>query len=495
MSQRSPGYFVDLVHHLRHHRREEEWLEFKAGNQDPEAIGKYISALANAATLAGRARAYMLWGIDDDSHEVIGTSFSPATVKRGNETLEAWLTQMLSQSASFEFHEVGIDCQTVIILEVHSASWTPVSFRRVEYVRVGSTNRPLQNHPEKARALWEVLNQSHFEEGVAAERMNGQEVLSDLDYSSYFQLLGIPLPDGHAAILDALERDRLINRSDAGRFDITNLGASLFATSLDSFPRLRRKAVRVIQYAGTDRTKTLREHESRKGYACGFEGLVNYINDRLPASETIEQALRETVPAFPHEAIRELVANAVIHQDFLMTGVGPTVEIFDDRVEITNPGRPLVATERFLDTPPRSRNEMLAAFLRRVGICEERGSGIDKVVSIIESFQLPAPLFETPPDATRTVLFAPRPLAAMAKSDRIRACYLHACLRHVANKPMTNASLRERFGIEAKNASIASRLLGEAIDAGRIVIADTEAGTRSRRYLPFWATTDSSESP
>ena len=128
-------------------------------------------ALANTATLAGRARAYMLWGIDGHSHEVIGTSFSPATSKRGNETFEAWLTQMLSQSASFEFHEVNIDGQTVIVLEIHSASWTPVSFRGAEYTRVGSTNRPLRNHPEKARALWNVLNQSHFEESVAAERM------------------------------------------------------------------------------------------------------------------------------------------------------------------------------------------------------------------------------------------------------------------------------------------------------------------------------------
>ena len=252
--------------------------------------------------------------------------------------------------------------------------------------------------------------------------------------------------------------------------------------------------MRVIQYAGTDRNATLREQEGRRGYACGFEGLVKYINDRLPANETIEEALRKTVPMFPPEAVRELVANAIIHQDFLVTGAGPMVEIFDDRVEITNPGHPLVEPERFLDTPPRSRNETLAAFMRRVGICEERGSGIDKVVSFIEFFQLPAPLFEAPPESTRAVLFAHKSLGTMEKSDRIRACYLHACLRYVTNKPMTNASLRERFGIETRNASIASRLLGEAVDAGRIVIVDTEVGTKSRRYLPFWAVSGASES-
>lgn len=95
-------------------------------------------------------------------------------------------------------------------------------------------------------------------------------------------------------------------------------------------------------------------------------------------------------------------------------------------------------TARFVDSPPRSRNEALASLLRRFGICEERGSGIDKVVFQVELYQLPAPLFESPKGFTRAVLFAHRPLSAMDKSDRIRACYLHACLCHVMRKEMTN---------------------------------------------------------
>jgi predicted HTH transcriptional regulator len=129
------------------------------------------------------------------------------------------------------------------------------------------------------------------------------------------------------------------------------------------------------------------------------------------------------------------------------------VEIFSDRMEITNPGLPLVKTERFLDTPPRSRNEALASLMRRAGICEERGSGVDKVVFQTELYQLPAPLFETPEGNTRVILFAHRALNEMDKTDRVRACYLHACLRYVERDPMTNASLRERFGIEEHNAA------------------------------------------
>jgi ATP-dependent DNA helicase RecG len=165
-----------------------------------------------------------------------------------------------------------------------------------------------------------------------------------------------------------------------------------------------------------------------------------------------------------------LVANALIHQDFSVTGAGPMVELFADRIEVTNPGEPLVATERFVDAPPRSRNEALASLMRRMGICEERGSGVDKVVAQTEAYQLPAPLFEVPDDSTRAVLFAHRPLTEMDRSERLRACYQHACLRYVLRQPMTNSSPRERFGIEAKNAAIASRLMRDALDEGVIVV-------------------------
>ena len=186
--------------------------------------------------------------------------------------------------------------------------------------------------------------------------------------------------------------DKLIARCEAGGWNITNLGAILFAMSLKRFPGLQRKAMRVIQYKGDGRIETLKEQEGVRGYATGFQGLIGYINELLPSNEVIGQALRRTVPMFPELAVRELVANALIHQDFSVTGAGPMVEIFDNRIEITNPGRPLVDTQRFLDMPPQSRNETLASLARRFGICEERGSGIDKVVAQMELFQLPAPL-------------------------------------------------------------------------------------------------------
>jgi ATP-dependent DNA helicase RecG len=170
-----------------------------------------------------------------------------------------------------------------------------------------------------------------------------------------------------------------------------------------------------------------------------------------------------------------------------VTGAGPMVEIFPDRLEITNPGEPLVDTQRFIDMPPRSRNEALAALMRRMNICEERGSGIDKVIEAIEVFHLPAPSFTKPPGSTKATLFALRKLSEMDAEDRIRACYQHASLLHVSGQRMTNASLRQRFGIKPENSAQASRIIQLALKDSAIKLYDPDVRDRDRSYVPFWA--------
>lgn len=486
MTDRRPEYLVSLVQELRKLPRETEWLEFKLNNDEPQMIGEYISALANSAALCGKAFAYLVWGVEDSTHEVSGTTFSPTSCKVGNEELENWLLRLLAPKIHFRFYDVVIDGKAVVVLEIERAFRHPVQFQGQGYIRIGSYKKKLKEFPEKERALWRIFDQTRFEDGIAAERVSSDEVLSLLDYPAYFDLLVQPLPANRDGIFEALANDHLIRPCDAGGWNITNLGAILFAKKLSEFPKLKRKALRVIHYRGTGRVETLKEQVGGKGYACGFEGLIGYINGLLPANEVIEQALRKSVPMFPELAVRELVANALIHQDFFQSGVGPMVEIFEDRIEITNPGEPLVDTNRFVDTPPKSRNEALASLMRRFRICEERGSGIDKVVFQVELFQLPAPLFERPEGFTRTVLFSHKPLSEMDKADRIRACYLHACLKWVMRDYLTNASLRVRFGIEEKNKASVSRYIREAVESGMIKPFDEGAARKLMKYVPFW---------
>jgi len=484
---RDEDYLRGLVRELCKLSRETEWVEFKKNRADSQDIGEYISALANAAALNGKAFAYIVWGVDDSTHDIIGTSFIPDKRKVGNEELENWLLRLLQPKIDFHFFTLNLDGKPVVLLEISRAFRHPVRFSGQEFIRVGSYKKKLKDFPEKERELWRIFDQSPFEEGIAAERVDDGAVLQLLDYPSYFDLLGQPLPENRRGILAALAEDRLISPCPAGGWDITNLGAILFAKRLKKFRTLNRKAVRVIQYKGRGRLEPLKEQEGAKGYASGFEGLVGFINGLLPTNEVIQQALRKTVPMFPELAVRELVANALIHQDFFIHGAGPMVEIFDDRIEITNPGEPLVNTERFLDTPPKSRNESLASLMRRFGICEERGSGIDKVVFEVELYQLPAPLFEVPAGFTKAVLFAHKRLSSMDRADRVRACYLHACLKYVTGSYLTNASLRKRFGVEERNKAAVSRYIREAVEDGKIKPFDKQAARKMMKYVPFWA--------
>ncbi len=467
---------------------ETEWVEIKLGNDAPEEIGEYLSAISNSAALHGKEAGFIVWGIADATHELVGTSFIPRTTKVGNEDLENWLARLLTPRIDFRIHEVRLGGMHFVIFEVPPANHTPVRFKENEWIRVGSYKKKLKDYPEKERRLWASFSlKAPFEDGVAASLIPGSDVLSLLDYPAYFDLTSQPLPEDRKGILARLTAEKFLIAKGGGVYDVTNLGAILFAKDLHVFEPLQRKAVRVVIYSGANRVETLREQIGRKGYAPGFLGLIDFINVFVPQNEVIGQALRTETRMYPEIAIRELVANSLIHQDFAITGNGPMVEVFSDRIEITNPGVPLIDTQRFLDAPPQSRNDRVAGFMRRINICEERGSGIDKVVHWVEVYQLPAPDFLVTHQHTKVVLFAYKKLSEMSKADRIRACYQHAALQYVSNRQMTNASLRARFSIGSQNYTLASRILSETLEAGLIRPFDpTNRSRKHAKYVPYW---------
>ncbi len=215
--------------------------------------------------------------------------------------------------------------------------------------------------------------------------------------------------------------------------------------------------------------------------------MIQFINDQLPASEVVIPALRETLKVYPELAIRELVANALIHQDFSVSGIGPMVEIFSDRIEFSNGGAPLINPLRFIDEY-KSRNETLASLMRRLRICEEKGTGVDKVIHSAEVFQLPAPEFRVNQTHTKAILYAPQNLTDMDRKDRVRACYQHCSLKYVSNEKMTNQTLRERFRIEEKNSATASRIIKETLEENLIKFSDPEnKSPKLNKYIPIWA--------
>jgi len=480
-------YLKSLIDELRQLPKECEWVEFKCNNYNHDDIGQYISSLSNSALLSGKDKAYMLWGIADENHEIVGTSFKPSQYKIGNEELENWLLQRLTPKINFRFYQIDYNEKSVVVLEINAASKHPTTFSNEKFIRIGSYRKKLKDFQEKERELWRLLDKTPFEVHLALQHIGKDKVFELLDYSTYFDLLQIPIPDGHTAILEALANEELILKNDAGLYDITNLGAILLAKDLNKFSGLKRKAVRVIHYKSKNKLDTIREQEGNKGYAVGFDGLIKFIMTLMPAEESLISPIRKEMTMLPELAVRELVANALIHQDFFESGSGVMIELFADRLEISNPGSPLVDIDRFLDAPPKSRNEKLASLMRRLGICEERGSGVDKVVFYVEINQLPAPLFEALTGFTRVILFSHRELKNLTKQDRVRACYFHASRKYIERDYMTNTSLRNRFGIESKNVAMASRIIKSAIQSKLICIYDESVGAKARKYIPMWA--------
>ena len=466
---------------------ETAWVEFKHNKYDPEMIGQDISALANGAALAEKDYAYMIWGVDDSSHEILGTTFNLQTLKKGNEEIEAWLRRLLSTNAIFRFDQVEIDDKTVGVLSIQKAIRTPVTFQKIPYIRNGSQTKKLSDIVSLQEKLWSRLSQSKYETLVAVSGLSLEEALNAINYTKYFDSLGLVIPSGNDKIAHYLIEDAIIIKQDNGLYSLTNLAMLLFAKRLSDYPMLRHKAVRVVAYDGVNRLLIKKDTPPfDEGYAICLENVVKYIDAFLPGREVID-SIRHTESVYPIAAIREALANACIHQELSITGASILVEIFNDRVEITNPGVPLVNPDRIVDNPPRSRNESLSSLMRRMKMCEELGSGWDRIILECELSQLPAPRISIYDESTKVTFFERVNFSNMSEDDRLWSCYMHACIMYIQSSCLTNSSLRERFGLPVSSSASISRLIKLAIDKGMIKPLDSATAPRYMKYIPFWA--------
>ena len=337
----------------------------------------------------------------------------------------------------------------------------------------------------KEKQIWKNETTETFLLKDAKMNLSLSDIPKYISTETYFDLLQIPYPTTLENVIMRFKEENFVSEYD-GLYSVTNLGALLFAKNLNDFGSLARKSMRVIKYQSNNRINTEREIISDKGYAIGLPMLMEMISGQLPANEAIGNILRKDVRMYPEIAVRELVVNSIIHQDFAVKGF-PTVEIFSDRIEISNPGQPVINSDRFIDEYS-SRNEKLADIMRRMGFCEEKGSGLDKTVFHIELFQLPAVKITVQENRTILTLYSYKTLNDMSKEEKIRACYQHSCLKYVSNEIMTNQTLRERFGIEEHNAALASRIIKDTVEMGLIKEDNPDNRSRKfRRYSPWWA--------
>jgi predicted HTH transcriptional regulator len=453
---------------------ETQILEFKEAkhNFDRNKLAEYSVAIAN------EGGGHLVLGVSDTPpRAVVGTQAFSNLIHTANE---------LFQRVGFrvEIDEVAHPDGRVVIFSIPSRpKGTAYNLSGRYLMRSGSA---LVSMSEDRLRLIFAEGMPDWLEEPAMRDLDAQSVVERLDTQAFFELMKQPYPTDRAGVLARLIEHKLVDEID-GRYSIRRIGGLLLAKQLEDFHDISRKAPRVVVYTSNSKLDTRIDQMGQRGYAVGFQGLVTFVMQQMPQNEVIENALRKKVKLLAENSIRELLANALIHQDFNISGAGPMVEIYPNRIVISNPGEPIVKVDRFIDGY-QSRNERLADFMRRMNICEERGSGIDRVIHEAEVSQLPAPKFQSDPQRTMVTVYGPQPFEAMDREDRVRACYQHCSLKWVLNQPMTNQSLRDRFGLADGRSAIASQIIAAAIEAGMIK-SDEAVGTSRKyaRYLPFWA--------
>jgi len=478
---------ITILKYLLSLHTENEWLEYKQNNTNPDMIGEYISALSNSAILEGQDKAYLIYGVSEDNKSIVGTKFNFQTAKKGQQAIENYILTQLEPRINFKAYDLYIEDKKIVMIEIDTNTNIPVKFRGVEYIRVNSYKQKLKDFQEKERKLWRCFDTKTFEAKLVINNVPKEDIFELLDYDTYFRLMDMRHNLNKKYILEKLIEENFI-AFENGIYSITNLGAIVLAKDLTKFKTLKSRAPRVVVYAGNDKMDTLSDTQGNKGYAVSFEQLIDYVIDKLENREIIDKALRENVYQYPKIAIRETVANALIHQNFAEGNKGPLIEIYRNRIEITNTGKPLIDTKRFIDHTPKSRNEELSNIMRLLKICEEKGSGIDKVVTSIETMYLPAPEYEVYEDSIRVILYSYKEYAKLTEEERLRATYQHCCIKYVNKEFMTNSSLRERFRIDKNNSAMVSRLLNLAISKKIIKDFDPDSNNKkAKKYIPYWA--------
>ena len=465
---------VEQINLWRQLPSETQNLEFKEAKTqyDTKKLSRYCVAIAN------EGGGHLILGVKDKlPREVVGTqAFNDVVDIAGK--LFTWV------GFRVDIEEINHpDGRILVFIIPPRPRGTAYHYEGAYLMRSGEELVPMSE--DQLRKIF-AEGQPNWLEEIALKNISAQDVVHLLDTQTFFELLNLPYPTDQSGVIEKLISEKLIEKTDVG-FNILNIGAILLAKNLKNFSHIQRKATRVIVYKGESKLETLSDLTGEKGYAVGFIGLVQYVMGKLPQNEIIKNAIRKEVKLVPEVVIRELLANALIHQDFEMTGASPVVEVFSNRIEISNPGEPIVPVERFIDGY-QSRNERLADIMRRFGICEEKSSGIDRVIESAEILQLPAPEFLISHKRTIVVIHGERAFRDMSGSDRVRACYQHCVLQYVLRKQMTNQSLRQRFGVSEGSANIISQIISSAVEQN-LIKNDPNApdSRRYARYIPFWA--------
>ena len=354
----------DIVNELRAYETEKEWFEFKVSWYEPNELGKYISALSNSAAIEGRKEAYFVWGIDNDTHEVVGTKFK-FDIDVKNEPLKHFLARNITPDIDFTFNECKFGEHRVVILVIPAAKTVPTSFDNVRYIRIGSSKERLDKYPERESHLFNVLKHG------LPSIVNTPSEYQDLTFEKlliYYAAKGITLNE-------KTFKKNLGLLLDDGRYNIL---AQLLSDNSHF-------TIRVAIFSGkskADKLFSVREF----GFQCilySLDDVLRYgdVLNIIQADEKYRIVERNEVPLFENDAFREAVINAFVHNHWV-SGNEPMFTVYSDRIEILSRGTlaPGQTIDGFFNGESIPVNPKLSEIFLQLHLSEKTGRGVPTIV-------------------------------------------------------------------------------------------------------------------
>ncbi|MCD8120471.1 MAG: putative DNA binding domain-containing protein [Lachnospiraceae bacterium] len=358
------GEAANTIYELLSYVSEKEWFEFKENWYHADELGQYISALSNSAAIVGKSYAYFVWGVNDKSHEIVGTTFN-FDQDVNHEPLKHYLARQLKPDINFMFEEVTMEGKRVVLLTIPAAKTVPTSYAWERYIRIGSSKENIKKYPERESWLFYVLGH-----GVPTIENTPAEY-QDLTFDKlliYYYTKNLKLnPDTFKKNLSLYTED--------GRY---NMMAQLLSD--DSHMNIR-----IALFAGktkADRLIAVREF----GNQCllySLDDVLRYgdILNIMQADERDRIVERKEVPLFDNDAFREAVINAFAHNKWV-SGLEPMISVFSDRIEILSRGSlaPEQTMEGFFAGESVPVNRKLSEILLQLHISEKTGRGVPKII-------------------------------------------------------------------------------------------------------------------
>ena len=354
----------EKINELRLYEYEREWFEFKENWFNLDELGTYISALSNSAASYGQKYGYFVWGINDKTHDIVGTSFNP-DIEKNHEPIKHYLARKMNPDIRFEFIETFIDKKRLVILLVPAAKNIPTSFDGIRYIRIGSSKEKISKYPEREKALFAAL-----EYGLPTIE-NTPAKYQDLEFN---QLVGFYASKGVPLNLNKF-KENLGFYTEKGEY---NLLAQLLSDN-SHFP------IRIAIFSGTskaDNMYSVREF----GYRCllvSLDDVLRYgdVLNIIQADEANRVVERREVPLFENVAFREAIINAFLHNRWV-DGNEPMITVYSDRIEILSRGTlpPNQTLEGFFAGESIPVNEKLSEVFLQLHISEKTGRGVPRIV-------------------------------------------------------------------------------------------------------------------